>query len=147
MSIPVGGFPHAKFAHQGGMRVGLRLQCFLKVTDDEGRIATLRLEDPPGVFLLPGELLLVNESPDEAAARVAKTYFDSPLEPKLAGTINFPAMGGEDTSWYLIFVYEAKVDPATLKGTPDTEEIKFVKPGEAPGEWGFAHHEVFEQFT
>lgn len=129
----------AKFAHDNG--TGLRLQCFLTIRDAEGRVATLRVQGIDG-WCIPGETLLLNESPDQAAVRTARTWFQTPLGLQLDRVLSFPATGPEDDKWYLIFVYHADA-PADLKGTPDTEEIRFVSPAEAPGPFAMAHADVW----
>lgn len=145
MSLHIGTHRNAKFQHEGGLPVRLRLQAFVTVRDGDGRVALLRLREAPDVLLLQGELMQVNEHPDEAAERVAKSWFESDLKDlKLASIENYPATGGDDTSWYMIFRYEAKA-AGELKGTPDTMEIKWARPGEDVADLGFAHRDVWER--
>lgn len=135
----------AKFSHDGGSGVGLRLQCFLLVRDDAGRVATVRLRDVPDGWCLPGELLRVNEDPDEAARRVAASWFASPVtEPRLVSVESYPATGGEDTKWYLIFLYEARPQ-GELAIPSDSVEVRFTEPGKAAGPWAMAHGDVWER--
>lgn len=129
----------AKFVHESG--VGLRLQCFLAVRDEAGRVATLRVQGIDG-WCLPGETLLLNESPDQAAVRTARTWFQTPLGLQLDRILSFPATGGEDNKWYVIFVYHADA-PADLKGTPDTEKIHFAGPQDEPLQFAMAHGDVW----
>lgn len=138
-AVQIGSIPQAKFTHEDG--TGLRLQAFLKVVDDAGRLACLRLDGYDG-WTLPGETLRLNEAPHEAAARVASSWFATPLAPKLVDVFSYPATGPDDPRWYLLFIYEAKA-PAGLKATPDTLEVRFAKPGEAPGPWAMSHADVW----
>ena len=134
----------AKFEHETG--TSLRLQAFLLVRDEKRRVACLRLSTSPAEWALPGEMLLLNEDPADAARRVVKTWFETPLEPKLSSVFSFPATGPDDPKWYVLLVYEAQA-PANLRGTMDTLEIRFVTPGEAPGPFGFDHASVFEKIA
>lgn len=130
----------ARFHHENGGQ--LRLQAFVIVRDASRRIATLRLAEYEG-WMLPGETLLFNEDPHDAAARILKTWFATPpAAPKLVDVLSYPATGADDDRWYLLFVFEAQATPA-LGGTPDTQEIRFVEPGHAPGPWSLSHADVF----
>lgn len=133
----------AKFVHENGTQ--LRMQCFVTVRDANDRIACLRVEGIDG-WCLPGETMLVNESPDQAAVRVARTWFRSPLGLQLDRVLSFPATGGDDDRWYLLFVYHAEA-PAELLGTDDTLEIMFHPPGAPPEQWAMAHGEVWAALT
>lgn len=142
MSVPVASVNQlpAKFVHKDA-DIEFRLQCFLTVRDEEGRTALLRIEGYEG-WCIPAESMLVNESPDQAAVRVARTWFESPLGVWLERVLSFPATGGDDNRWYVVFVYAAD-KPADLKTTPDTQEIRFVAQGEAPGPFAMAHADVW----
>lgn len=132
----------ARFTHENGTQ--LRMQCFLAVRNAEGRVATVRVQGIDG-WALPGESMLLNESPDQAAARVAKMWFDTPLPAiQLDRILSFPATGPDDDRWYLLFVYHADA-PADLKGTPDTQELRFRSPREAPEKWAMSHADVWPQ--
>lgn len=147
MSLPMlnpgaGGAPmpmQAKFPHESG--VSLRLQCFVLARDGEGRVAVQRIQGVDG-WCLSGETLLINESPDAAAQRVVRGWYASPLETRLSRILNFPAMGGGDDRWYMVFVYEAAA-PKDLKRTPDCEALEFRALSDPPGEWGLAHEDVW----
>lgn len=134
----------ARFNHENG--TGLRLQCFLIVRDEKRRVACLRLADNPQAWNLPGESMRLNEDPRDAAQRVASTWFETPLAPRLADVYSYPATGPDDDRWYLLFVYEADA-PVNLKGTPDTLEVKFVAPKEAPGPFAHDHVSVFAKIS
>lgn len=129
----------ARFTHENGTH--LRLQCFLIVRDAQERVATLRVQGIDG-WCLPGESMFVNESPDQAAVRVARTWFESPLGMQLDRVLSFPATGPEDDRWYLLFVYHADA-PAGLKGTPDTEEIVFRSLKDAAPRFAMSHIDVW----
>lgn len=135
----------AKFVHESAP-VKLRMQAFLAIRDGQRRIATVRLEDHPEAWRLPGENIVLNEDPADAARRVAKSWFATPLSPKLVDVLSYPATGGEDDRWYLIFLYEAQA-PTELKGTPDTVETRFVERGRAPGAWIADHGSVFDRIA
>lgn len=145
MTLPMAQ-PHAqpvqaKFVHENGTH--LRLQCFLAVRDEQGRVATMRVQGIDG-WCLPGETMLVNESPDQAAVRVARMWFQTPLGLQLDRILSFPATGPGDDRWYLIFIYHADA-PAGLQGTSDTEEIVFRDQGKAPEQWAMSHHEIWPE--
>ncbi len=142
--MPSSGPPLSKFIHPAGVR--LTLQCAVIVRDAERKIAAVKLADFPDGWRLPIENMFLNEDPADAAKRVAKLWFDSPLDTRLATVFSYPPTGGEDDKWYLLFVYEADA-PADLKVTSDTEELTFVPAGKAPGPWGAAHHEVFDRLS
>lgn len=129
----------AKFAHQNG--TSLRLQCCLTVKDVQGRVAAVRLPEFDG-WCLPVENMLLGESPDDAAMRVARSWFASPLRPRLSRILSFPPTGGDDTRWYLVFVYEAAA-PEDVKATPDTEEMAFFAPENGPDAWAMSHDDVW----
>lgn len=131
----------AKFLHENG--TSLRMQCFVAVRDGEGRVLTLRVQGIEG-WVLPGENMLLNESPDQAAVRVARMWFESPLGLQLDRILSFPATGPEDNRWYLIFVYHADA-PEGLRATPDTEEMLFRGPGKPPEAWGMSHQDVWRE--
>ncbi|HWG90002.1 MAG TPA: NUDIX domain-containing protein [Candidatus Thermoplasmatota archaeon] len=146
--IPVqtAGAPvQAKFNHPNG--TSLRLQAFVVVRAADGRVAAVRTQDNPDVWFLPGETLLLNEDPAEAAKRVLRSWFTTPLDaPELVDVFSYPATGGEDNRWYLLFMYQLQLSPgALLEATPDTLELQFITPGEnAPGPWGADHKSVWE---
>jgi hypothetical protein len=87
--------------------------------------------------------MFVNESPDEAAVRVARMWFQTPLGLQLDRVLSYPATGPGDDRWYLLFVYHADA-PADLKGTPDTVELKFREKGDPP-QWAMSHGDVWPQ--
>lgn len=134
----------AKFLHEMG-NWKLRLQCFVTVRDAQRRIALVRLQDVEG-WCIPGETMLFNETPDDAARRVARSWFTVPVGMALDRILSFPATSAEDNAWYLVFVYDAEVR-GELKGTPDTLEIRWVDAGEAPGPFAFAQGEVWQALT
>ena len=140
MSQPSAQPVQARFTHENGTH--LRLQCFVAIRDAEGRVATVRVQGIDG-WCLPGESMLVNESPDEAAVRVARTWFQTPLGLQLDRVLSFPATGPGDDRWYLLFVYHADA-PAGLQGTPDTLELKFRAKADAP-QWAMSHGDVWPQ--
>jgi ADP-ribose pyrophosphatase YjhB (NUDIX family) len=129
----------ARFTHENGTQ--LRMQCFVTIKDDKGRVALVRVQGIDG-WCVPGESMFVNESPDQAAVRVARTWFKTPLGLQLDRILSFPATGGEDDRWYLIFVYHADA-PANLQGTDDTEELMFHPLHEPPAKWAMAHGDVW----
>lgn len=138
----IGTARFARFVHESE-DVKLRLQVFLLARDASGRVATVRVEEWPDAWLLPGENLLLGEDPADGAARVAAGYFDSPVgEPRLLSVESFPPE--DDGRWYLVFVYEADA-PADLQGTPDTLELRFSEPGDPPGPFGFDHATMWER--
>lgn len=140
MTTPPAQPVQARFAHENGTQ--LRLQCFVIVRDQEGRVATLRVQGIEG-WCLPGESMLVNESPDQAAVRTARTWFETPLGLQLDRILSYPATGPEDDRWYLLFVYHADA-PADLQGTSDTIEMKFRAKDDVPT-FAMAHRDVWEQ--
>lgn len=120
----------------------LRMQCFLIIRDEQDRIALAKLQDYDG-WTMPAETMKFNESPDEAVARVARSWFEiPPSEVWLERVLSFPATGPEDNRWYVIFVYGAKA-PADLKATPDTEKIVFAAPTSPPGPFAMSHADVW----
>lgn len=139
-SFPVPKEPHHWVNSQG---LALRLQCFVAVRDGQKRIALVRLKNSPEHWMLPGESFRPNEAPDEAARRVCEMWFGQDLKARIAGWQNYPDNG--DQRWYLLFIYEAQAPAAGLPKPDDTEEIRFVAPGEAPGPFGMSHAEVFAQ--
>ncbi len=129
----------AKLMHESGTRV--RLQTFVIVRDSQRRVALMRLEGIEG-WCLAGETMLLGESPDEAAVRVAKSWFASPVGMAMDRVLSFPPVPGDD-SWYLLFVYEGETRGA-LDVTPDTLEVQWVTPGETPpGPFAMAHADVW----
>ena len=145
MSLPLANPPaqpvQARFVHENGTQ--LRMQCFVIVRDQQGRVATVRVQGIDG-WCLPGESMLLNESPDEAAVRTARTWFVSPLGLQLDRILSFPATGGADDRWYLLFVYHADA-PADLKATSDTLEVKFRAQHDAPKDFAMSHADVWPQ--
>ena len=145
MTLPMAQPPsqpvQARFAHENGTQ--LRLQCFVTVRDPEDRVLALRIQGYEG-WCLPGESMLVNESPDDAARRVVATWFETPMQMWLDRVLSFPATGPEDDRWYLLFVYSADA-PANLKATPDTLESKFFAVKDAPPAFAMAHKDVWEK--
>lgn len=142
MSSPSAASVPAKFVSEDGT-TKLRLQCFLVVRDAEDRIATLRVQGING-WCIPGETMLMNESPDQAAKRVARTWFESPIGMQLERILSYPATGGEDDRWYLLFVYHGDIPEGGLKGTPDTEAIEFRSlAGPAP-QFAMSHRDVWD---
>lgn len=145
MTLPMATPPsqpvQARFAHENGTQ--LRLQCFVIVRDAQDRIGAMRIQGYDG-WCLPGESMLVNESPDDAARRVAKMWFETPIGMQLDRILSFPATGPEDDRWYLIFVYHADA-PQGLKGTSDTLELKFFPHGAPPPQFAMAHSDVWAQ--
>lgn len=159
MSLPTAQTapPQARFVHENGTQ--LRMQCFVAVRDSEGRVATLRIQGYDG-WCLPGESMLLNESPDQAAVRVARSWFQTPLGLQLDRIISFPATGPEDDRWYLLFVYHADAPagrvlsaagaadpnaPPGLAGTADTLDIVFRGKDDAPEAWAMSHADVWPQ--
>lgn len=131
----------ARFTHENGTQ--LRMQCFVTVRDAQGRVATLKVDGIDG-WCIPGESMLLNESPDQAAVRVARTWFTTPLGLQLERILSFPAMGAGDDRWYLLFVYHADA-PADLKGTPDTKEIRFSDRSDPPAPFAMSHKDVWDE--
>ena len=146
----------ARVTHENGTQ--LRMQCFVTIRDGQGRVATVRVQGIDG-WCLPGESMFVNESPDQAAVRVARMWFVSPLGLQLDRILSFPATGPEDDRWYLLFIYHAVVAPrhdlssaaasdadapADLKGTPDTLELVFRGKDDAPPQWAMSHKDVWD---
>lgn len=129
----------ARFAHENGTQ--LRLQCFVIVRDAQGRVATMKIQGYDG-WCLPGESMLLNEAPDQAAVRTARSWFDTPLGLQLDRVLSFPATGADDDRWYLLFVYHADA-PANLKGTSDTLALEFRGKDDAPGPFAMAHQDVW----
>lgn len=130
----------AKFTHAEG-QVELRLQCFLLVRDAQERVCLAKIEGIEG-WCIPAETMRVNESPDQAATRVARSWFQTPMQLWLERVLSFPATGPQDNRWYVIFVYGADA-PADLKGTPDTLEMGFFPLAEPPGPLGMSHGDVW----
>lgn len=131
----------ARFTHENGTH--LRLQCFVVVRDAQSRVATVRVQGIDG-WCLPGESMFVNESPDQAAVRVARMWFATPLGLQLDRVLSYPATGPEDDRWYLLFVYHADAS-ADLKGTPDTLELRFRAKDDPPAQWAMSHRDVWDQ--
>lgn len=128
----------ARFKHENGTQ--LRLQCFLAIRDAQGRAATVRVQGIEG-WCIPAESMYLNESPEQAAVRVARMWFQTPLGVQLDRIVSFPATGPEDDRWYLVFVFHADA-PANLVGTPDTLEIKFRGKDEA-APFAMSHADVW----
>lgn len=143
MTLPMAQPPsqpvQARFAHENGTQ--LRLQCFVTIRDAQKRVLAVRVQGIEG-WCLPGESMLVNESPDDAARRVVSTWFETPMQLWLDRVLSFPATGAGDDRWYLLFVYGADVPPGP-KGTPDTLETKFFPVGEPPEPLAMAHADVW----
>ena len=138
-SHPASHAGRARFVHEDGTQ--LRLQCFLILRDAQERVATVKIQGIDG-WCLPGEAMLVNESPDDAAIRVAKTWFETPIGMSLDRVLSFPATGGADDRWYLLFVYGADA-PAKLKGTSDTIAIEFHGKDDPPKPFAMTHQDVW----
>gem|GEM_PF-7088139 len=120
----------------------LRLQCFLLIRDEHDRVALAKLQDTEG-WAFPAETMRFNESPDEAVARVARSWFEvPPSEVWLERVLSFPATGPEDSRWYVLFVYGAKA-PGDLKPTPDTEKLSFFAMDKPPERLAFSHVDVW----
>lgn len=130
----------ARFTHENGTH--LRLQCFVMVRDAQDRVATLRVQGIEG-WCFPGESMLLNESPDQAAVRVARTWFTSPLGMQLERVLSFPATGPGDDRWYLLFVYHADLPEGGLKATPDTEEVVFRSLKDPMPQMAMSHADVW----
>lgn len=145
MTLPMAQPPtqpvQARFAHENGTQ--LRLQCFVTIRDAEQRVLAARIQGYDG-WCIPGETLLLNESPDNAARRVVATWFETPMQLWLDRVMSFPATGPEDDRWYLIFIYNAEA-PAGLKGTPDTLELKFFPVNAPPPQFAMSHADVWAQ--
>lgn len=134
----------AKFTHEMGGAVRLRLQAFVIVRDAERRVLCLKEQGVDG-WQLPGALLAVNESPDDAARRVVAMWFKTPMQLWLSDVLNFPATGPEDDKWYLVFAYEAEA-PGDLQYVEGTEEGRFVAPGTTPpGGFAMSHKDIWER--
>lgn len=131
----------ARFTHENGTQ--LRMQCFVVIRDAQGRVATVRVQGIDG-WCLPGESMIVNESPDQAAVRVARMWFETPLGLQLDRVLSFPATGPADDRWYLLFIYHADA-PADLKGTSDTIEMVFRGKNDVPPQWAMSHSDVWDQ--
>lgn len=140
MSQPAAPPMQARFVHESGTQ--LRMQCFVTIRDAEGRVATVRVQGIDG-WCVPGESMQLNESPDQAAVRVARTWFETPLGLQLDRVLSFPATGPEDDRWYLLFIYHAEA-PADLKGTSDTIEMKFRNKDDAP-QFAMSHGDVWRE--
>lgn len=121
----------------------LRLQCFLLLRDEQERVLLAKLKDVEG-WAFPAETMKFNESPDDAVARVARSWFEvGPSEVWLERVLSFPATGADDNRWYVLFVYGAR-SGAELKPTPDTEAVKHFALDKAPAEGlAFAHADVW----
>ena len=130
----------ARFTHENGTQ--LRMQCFLLVRDAQDRVATLRVQGIDG-WCFPGESMLLNESPDQAAVRVARTWFTSPLGMQLDRILSFPATGPGDDRWYLLFLYHADAPEGGLQATPDTEEIVFRSLKDPMPQLAMSHADVW----
>lgn len=130
----------AKFRHENG--ISLRMQVFVLARDAHERIATQRIQGYDG-SCLSGENLLLNEAPDEAALRVVRGWYGSPMEPRLERVLSFPATGGDDDRWYVVFIYGAKA-PADLKTTPDCEALEFRALDAGPESWAMSHDDVWK---
>jgi hypothetical protein len=145
MTLPMASPPaqpvQARFAHENGTQ--LRLQCFVAVRDAQGKVATLKVQGIDG-WCLPGESMFVNESPDQAAVRVARMWFESPLGLQLERVLSYPATGPEDDRWYLIFIYHADA-PAGLRATSDTLALEFHGKDDAPRPFAMSHEDVWDQ--
>ncbi len=129
----------AKFANEFGTR--LTLQCFVTAKDKQGRIALNQLEGFDG-WCMSGENMLVNESPDDAAERVCSLWYETPLKPRLDRVLSFPATGGDDIKWYIVFLYTADA-PDDLKATSDAKALAFYALDAPPNEWAMAHDDVW----
>jgi hypothetical protein len=129
----------AKFRHDDG--IALRLQVFVLPRDAQGRVAVQRIQGYDG-WCLSGETLLLNEAPDDAAMRVVRSWYGTPMQPRLARVLSFPATGGDDDRWYLVLVYEAEA-PAKLERTPDCLDLAFHALDEGPKEWAMSHADVW----
>lgn len=128
----------------------MRLQLFVLVRDDRGRVACVREKERAGVWNLPGETVKPNVDVNEAASWVSEMWFVDDLKPRIADVLTFPAEGpdAEDNKWYIVLLYEAKApDPSAddggLEKPDDTEEIRMFPLDEPPGEWGMDHGAVW----
>ena len=130
----------AKFAHKEA-DVEFRLQCFLTVKDAQGRVLLMRIQGVDG-WCLPAETMRVNEAPEQAAVRVARSWLSTPVGMWLDRVLSFPATGPEDNRWYVIFVFAADA-PSDLKATPDTEEMGFFALDAPPAPFAMAHRDVW----
>ncbi|MEA3200291.1 MAG: hypothetical protein QOE90_1719 [Thermoplasmata archaeon] len=122
----------------------LRLQCFLTIRDEQDRVLLAKLAENEG-WAFPAETMRYNEAPDEAVARVARSWFQKgPEEVWLERVLSFPATGPEDNRWYMIFVYGAK-PPADLTPTPDTEKVAYFPLKDVPKEGlAYSHRDVWQ---
>jgi ADP-ribose pyrophosphatase YjhB (NUDIX family) len=141
-SFPVPEAPHHWVNSEG---TGLRLQCFLVVRDADRRVACVRLKNNAQEWMLPAESFKPSEAPEEAAKRVAESWFGQDLGAKLVGFQNYPDTG--DQRWYLLFVFEAQAPKGGLKKPDDTEEIAFAPVGKAPGPFAMDHGTVFAKLA
>ena len=131
----------AKFTRHGA-NAEMRMQCFLMIRDRQERVAMAKLKDIEG-WAFPAETMRFNESPGQAAARVATSWFTTPpRQVWLERILSFPATGNEDNRWYVIFVYAAEAE-SDLTPTADTEEVRFVGMDAPPGEFAFSHADVW----
>ena len=130
----------ARFTHENGTQ--LRMQCFVTIRDTKSRVATLKIDGYDG-YCIPGESMLLNESPDQAAVRVARSWFTTPLGLQLDRILSFPATGPGDDRWYLLFLYHADA-PADLAGTSDTKEIRWSSADDPPPAFAMSHKDVWD---
>lgn len=142
-ALPAASFPVPKEPHHwvNGEGLGLRLQCFLVVRDQDRRVACVRLKNSPDGWNLPGESFRPNEHPDDAARRVSEMWFGADLKPRPAGYLNFPEEG--DQRWYLLFLYEVQAPRGGFALPEDTAEIAFAPVGKPPGPFHMDHANVF----
>jgi hypothetical protein len=114
------------------------VQVFLAVRDRQRRVAVLSLLKEPDLWMLPSENVWEGRDPAHVVEEIVPRWFVTPLEPKLAAILNFPPED-DDERWFLLPIYEA-AKPARLEATPDTHEVRFVAPGEAPPGRMFKDH-------
>jgi ADP-ribose pyrophosphatase YjhB (NUDIX family) len=138
--------PPARYSHDK-TGTGLRMQAFLILRDERGRIPVQRIEDFPDSWLLPGEMVQEGEDPRDAADRIAGMYFESEVEGiEFADLLNFPPDPPHHEKWYMIFVFEAEA-PDDLAFPDDTLEHRFTDPDDPPVPLGFDHATVWEEVT
>jgi ADP-ribose pyrophosphatase YjhB (NUDIX family) len=93
-----------------------------------------------GEWILPASHLLMGESPDAAARRIARVWLGQPTATPLMTAIDssgFPGAGGptpgkthpRNFHWTLCFVYQLRIDRLTRTPTP-WEELRFFSRAE-----------------
>lgn len=122
----------------------LRLQCFVIVRDDEGRVACVREKERPQVWNLPGETVPPDTDVRGFSRDVSELWFVEPLETRPLDVLTWTTDEPGVDKWYITFLFEADAPEDGLDKPDDTEEIRFFALDEPPAEFAMDHGSIFE---